>query len=101
MPKHIIAFYLFWQESNPKDLSSIMFHLTTTNIDEPEVSILEAIKKAFNLADVGDVSLDNIPPIDLQVVYDEMVLPSKKPEERTYQLKMFLHTRLKSAYMLL
>lgn len=102
LPNHIAALlYLFWHELNPEDLSYITLYLTTTNIEEPEVSVLEANKKTFNLDDAGDVSLDNIPLKDLQAIYEVMVLPSEKPEERTYQLKMFLHAMLKLANKLL
>lgn len=65
------------------------------------MSALEAIKKAFNIADAGDILLENIPLTKLLTMYEQMALPSEKPEERTYQLKMFIRTRLNSAFRLL
>lgn len=65
------------------------------------MNVLEAIKKAFNIADVIDILLDNIPLTELQSMYEEMMIPSNKPEERSYQLKMFLRTRMKPTFKLL
>lgn len=96
-----MTFLLFWNERNPKYLSTISIQLTTDTENEPELNILKAILKAFTFVDVGDLSLENVPLTKLENVYAEMVLPSDKEEEQTYNLKNFLRTRLKPAFRLL
>lgn len=60
-----------------------------------------AVLKTFNLFDAGEISLDTIPLTILEEAYIEMVLPSEKREDRTYNLKNFLRTCLKLAFKLL
>lgn len=93
----VATFYIFWCKTNPTDLSPINFQLTSSSRDqEPELNVLEAIKMPFDLNEAGDFSLDDISLTDLQSIYEEMVIPNLN--ERTYQLKAFLRTRLTPVY---
>lgn len=57
--------------------------------------------KTFNIADAGNLLLDNISLTEVEAVYKEMVLPSDMAKEQTYNLKNFLCMRLKPDFRLL
>lgn len=87
---------MFWNEENKDDISTTTFQLTSENGVEPVVNVLQAIVKAFNINDAGDVNRNNIVITDLQSVYKEMVIVT--PKEGPNQLKRFLRTKLKPSH---
>lgn len=96
----MIAFYIFWHEPIEKDLSSITVRHSENTAVDPEFNLLEAVINTFSLEDAGDTSL-TIPSTTLEEMYQTMIIPTNKKEEKKYGLKGFSRIWLKPEFLIL
>lgn len=89
LPRQISAFYLFWYKPNEKDLASITVCFSERTASDPEFNLLQAVVEAFNIEDVDDAGLTFL-VTQMEVVYQEMTLPSDAQRTRRMDSRGFL-----------